>query len=213
MGGSWNGAKPRSPARASALRGSDVSKYEVERPRDQREIQRIDEQTRISDLPAATATHEAPKLLLSGSPVPRRLLLEGAERSKVTLSVDDLFHGRGAERADQLVLQVCDAHVETQTFHVDASEVGAEASSLETAPEVTLLSGVAETRQSDVEPLRAELIQEPSYGLRTPDCHNGYAFSVKLPTTALSERFERALVADPFDEHHRTRVDACGQRV
>ena len=48
---------------------------------------------------------------------------------------------------------------------------------------------------------------------RTADWHNGNPFSVKIPTTALSERFERALVADPFNEHDRTRVDACGQRV
>ena len=67
------------------------------------------------------------------------LLLEGAERSKVALRVDDLLHGGGAERADQLVLQVCDAHVEAEPFHLGASEVGAEAGPLEPAPEVALL--------------------------------------------------------------------------
>ena len=185
-----------------------MSKHQAKRAGHLREVERIDEQTRVSDLPAAAAAHEAPKLLLSRSSLPRRLLLEGTERAKVTLSADDLLHGGGAESADQLVLQICDAHVETQIFHVDASEVGAKASSLETAPEVTLLSGVAETCQPEVEPLRAEQTQEPPYRLRTPDWHDGYAFSVKIPTTALSERFERALVADPFDEHDRTRVDA-----
>jgi len=164
------------------------------------------------DLPAAASAHEAPKLLLIGPSLLRTLLLEGAERFKLTLSVNDLFHGGGTESADQLVLQVCDAHVETQPFHFDASEVGAEASPLETAPEVALLRGVTETRQPDVKPLRAEQIQEPSYGLRTPNWHNGNALSVKIPTSALSERFERALVADPFNEHDRTRVDSRGQR-
>jgi hypothetical protein len=186
-----------------------MSEHQVERPGHLSEIKRIDEQPRISDLPAATATHEAPKLLLSGPSLPRRLLLECAERSKVTLSVDDLFHGGGTQRADQLVLQICDAHVETQPFHLGASEVGAEAGPLETAPEVGLLTGVAETRQPDVESLRAEQIQEPTYGLRTPNGHNGSALSVKIPTSALSERLERALVADPFNEHDRTRVNAC----
>jgi len=190
-----------------------MSKYQVKRPRHLGEIQRVDEQPRVSDLPAAAAAHEAPKLLLSGPSLPRRLLLEGTEGSKLSLSIDDLFHGGGTESADQLVLQICDAHVETQPFHFDASEVGAEANPVETAPEVALLCGVIETRQPDVKPLRAEQIQEPSYGLRTPNWHNGNALSVKIPTAALSERFERALVADPFDEHDRTRVDACGQRV
>jgi hypothetical protein len=190
-----------------------MSKYQVKRSRHLAEIQRVDEQTRVSDLPAAAAAHEAPKLLFSGASLPRRLLLQGAERSKLTLSVHDLFHGGGTESADQLVLQVCDADVETESFHIGASEVGAEASPLETALEVALLSGVTETRQPDVKPLRAEPIQEPPDGLRTPNWHNGNALSVKIPTTALSKRFERALVTDPFNDHDRTQVDACGQCV
>jgi len=189
-----------------------MSKYQVERPRHLGEIKCIDEQTRISDFPAAAAAHEAPKLLLGGPSLPRRLLLEGAEGSKLSLSVNDLFHGGGAESADQLVLQICDAHIETQLFHVDASEMRAEAGPIETAPEVALLRGVTETRQLDVKPLGAEQIQEPPYGLRTPNWHNGNALSVKIPTAAFSERFERALVADPFNEHDRARVDGCGQR-
>lgn len=187
-----------------------MSKYQVERPRHSGEIKRLDEQPRVSDLPAPAATHETPKLLLVGPPLPRRLLLEGAERSKLTLKVDDLFHGGSTESADQLVLEIYDAHVETQPFHIRASEVEAEASPLETVPEVALFCRVTETRQPDVKPLRAEPIQEPPYGLRTPNWHNGNALSVKIPTTALSERFERALVADPFNEHGCTRVDAHG---
>jgi hypothetical protein len=190
-----------------------MSKYLVKRPRHLGELKRVDEQTRVSDLPPPAAAHEAPKLLFGGPSLPRSLLLEGAEGPKLTLSVNDLFHGGGTKSADQLFLQVCVARVETQPFHIDAREVGAEAGPLKSAPEVALLGGVIETRQPDVEPLRAEKIQEPFYGLRTPNWHNGNPFSVEIPTTALSERFERALVADPFNEHDRTRVDACGQRV
>jgi hypothetical protein len=184
-----------------------MSKYSLERPRHMAEIEGVNEQSRVSDLPAAAAAHEAPKLLLSGPSLPHTLLLECAEGAKFSLSVDDLFHGGGTESADQFVLQVCNAHVETESFHLVASEVGAETGPLETAPEVAFLSGVAESGQSDVEPLRAEEIQEASDGLRTPDRHDGDALSVKIPATALGERFERALVADPFDEHDR----ACGE--
>jgi len=163
-----------------------MSKYTVQRPGHLAEIQRIDEQARVSDLPAAAAAHEAPKLLLIGPFLPRRLLLERAEGSKVTLSVDDLFHGGGTESADQLVLQVCDAHVETESLQIGASEVGAEARPLETALEVALLCGVTEARQPDVKPSWAEQLQEASDGLCTPHWHNGNALSVKIPTTALS---------------------------
>jgi len=129
---------------------------------------------------------EAPELVLSGPSSPRRLLLEGAERFKVTLSVDDLFHGGDTEGADQLVLQVCDAHVETESFHIGASEVGAEAGPLETALEIALLGGVAEARQPDVKPLRAEPMQVACDVRRTPNWHDGNALSVKIPTTAVS---------------------------
>jgi hypothetical protein len=187
-----------------------MCQYEVEGPRHLGEIQCLDEQAPVSDLPAAAAAHEAPKLLLGGPSLPRSLFLEGAERSKVSLRVDDPFHGWGAESADQLVLQICDAHVETQPFHLGASEVGAEAGPLETAPEVALLAGVAEARQRDVEPLGAEPSQELAYGLCTPDRHDGDALSGKIPTAALGERFERALVADSFDEHDRAQLVVCG---
>jgi hypothetical protein len=185
-----------------------VSEYEVERSRHLGEIKCLDEQTCVSDLPAAAAAHETPKLLLRASSLPRRLLLESAEGSKVSLVLDDLFHRGSAERADQLVLQVGDAHVKTEPFQVGASEVGTETGPLESALEVPLLCGVTETRQPDVEPMRAVQIQEASDRLRTPYGHDRNAFSVKVPTTALRERFDRDLVADPFNEHNRTRLDA-----
>jgi hypothetical protein len=177
------------------------------------EIKCIDEQTRVPDLPAATAAHEAPKLLLGGPSLPRRLLLEGAERSKLTLSGNDLFHGGGTESTDQLVLQVGHANVKTQSFHPGAGEVGAKARPLETPLEVALLCSVTETRQPDVKAVRAEQIQEASYGLCAPYRHDGNALSFKISTSALSERLDRELVADPFNEHDRTHVGACGQTL
>ncbi len=180
-----------------------MSKHQVERPRHLGEIERLDEQTRVPDLPAAAAAHEAPELLLVGPSAPLRLSLEGAEGSKVALSVDNLFHAGGTKDTDQLVFQVCDAHVETESFHVGALEVGSEAGPLESASKVVLLSGVTETREPDAEPLRAKLVQVPPDGLRTPDWNDGNALGVEVPTAALSERFKRALIADPFDEHDR----------
>ncbi|MBA3735748.1 MAG: hypothetical protein H0W90_11230 [Actinobacteria bacterium] len=165
------------------------------------EIERIDEQARVSDLSAATASHEAPKLLFVRPTLPRRLLLEGAERSEVTLGVHDLFHRGGAESADQLVLEVCDAHVKTQLFHVDPCEIRAQAGPLETTLELALLGGVTETGQSDVRTSRAEQIQEVSDRLRASNRHDGDALRVKISTMALSEGFERELVTDSFDEY------------
>lgn len=58
---------------------SDMSKHQVKRPGHLGEIERLDEQARVSDLPPAAAAHPAPELLLPGPSSPRRLLLERAE--------------------------------------------------------------------------------------------------------------------------------------
>ena len=190
-----------------------MRKYTIERPRHARELQRVDQQPRVPDLPAAVGTDEAPKLLLAAPSSPRRLLLEGAERSKLTLNLDDLFHTGGTKAADQLVLQVGDAHVEPECLHVGATEVGAKAGPLRAAPEVALLAGVTQARQPDVQAPRTEQLQEASDVPGTAHWHHGNALSGKIPTTALSERLDRDLVADPLNKHNRPWVDAWRQRV
>jgi hypothetical protein len=163
-----------------------MSKYAVQRPGHASEIQRFDEQACVSDLPAAAAAHEPPKLRLNGSSLPRRLFLEGAEGSKVTLRADDVLHQGGTESADQLVLQVRDAHVETAPFHFRAIEVGAETGPLESTLEVALLSLVAKAGKSHVRPMRAEPIQEASDVVRTPHRYDRNALSIELPITTRS---------------------------
>ena len=180
-----------------------MGKHQVQRPRHLGQVERVDEQTRVADLSSPSAAHEAPKLLFGGPFPPRSLFLQGAERSKVPLDLDDLLHPRGAEGADQLVLQVLDAHVETECLHRGSGEVGAQSGSLQSSLEVALLACVAQTGEPDVEPFGAESAQEPSNRLRTADGHDGDTLCVEIPATARRERFERALVADSFDEDDR----------
>jgi hypothetical protein len=190
-----------------------MSKYPIERPGHAGELQRIDQQARVSDLSAAVGADEAPQLLLAAASLPRRLLLEGAERSKLPLGLDDLFHRRETKAADQLVLQVGDADVEAECFHGDATEVSAEAGPLQTAPEVALLTGVTQARQSEVQAAGTEPLQEASDVPGTAHWHHGNALGGKISTTARSQRLERGLVAGPLNQHDRLWVDARGQRV
>jgi hypothetical protein len=185
-----------------------VRQRAVERPRHLGEIERIDEQLCVPDLSATATAHEASKLLLGGATSPRGLLLQCAKRSELTFSVNDLFHRRGTKSADQLVLEVCRTYEEAQPLHGDTSEPAAEAGPLETAPEVALLSGVADTGPPHVQPRRAEQVQELSDGLRASDCHNGDLLGMKVATTALSQRLQRALVAQPLNQDDRTRATA-----
>src|SRR5919204_3586904 len=100
----------RSRVRCStSAAASNVRKHTVERPRHLGRIQRVDEQPCVSDLPSAAAAHEAAKLLMVRPSLPRRLFLQRAEGSQVTVSREDLFHRGGSESANELVLQVCHA--------------------------------------------------------------------------------------------------------
>ena len=69
--------------------------------------------------------------------------------------------------------------------------IRAQAGSLETAPEVTLLGGIAQAGQLDVRATRAEPIQEPADGLRTAHRNDGDALGGEIAATALGQRFER----------------------
>ncbi len=175
------------------------------------EIQRADEQGRRTDLAAATCAQEASELFLGGPFPPLGLLLESAERHQVALLFEDPFNGVITEAADQLVLEVRDAHVETEILHAVAGEIDAEARQFETAPEVPFFSGVAQTREPGVAPTGAEDVEGAPDVRRAADRHDGHALRTQVPTATGSERFQRASVTQPFDEHDRASALVVGE--
>ena len=181
----------------------------VERPGHAGQIERVDEQRRGLDLPAARVPMKRRSWSECGRPLHAGCFWNVRNDSEVTLGVDDPLHGRDAQGADQLVLQVGDADEEPESLHAGAREVGAEAGPLERALEMALLPCVAEAREPEAEPRRAEPVEEAADGLRTPDRDDGDALGVEIPTAASGKRLERALVADPLDEHDRP----CGGNV
>ena len=46
--------------------------------------------------------------------------------------------------------------------------------------------------------------------MSTSHRHDENALGVEVPTTTLGQRFERGLVADPFDQHDGTREAGAG---
>ena len=78
----------------------------------------------------------------------------------------------------------------------------------EATPEVALLGGIAESCQPDVVTGWAEHLQEAPDVRRPTDRHDRDAFGAEIAAAPAGQRFERELVADPFDEHDRTAVDA-----
>ena len=65
---------------------------------------------------------------------------------QLALGGDDLLDGRGAERPDQLVLEILDAGVEAEALHLGSREIGAQARTFEAPPDGRLLSRVVQAR-------------------------------------------------------------------
>jgi methylase of polypeptide subunit release factors len=183
-----------------------VSENSVERTGYSIEIERFHEEARVADLAPTAAAHEASQLLLDRPSLPRRLLLQRAERCEITVSFNDPLHRSRTERADQFVFEVGDADIETQSLHFGARQVRAETGSLEPAPELALLRCVAESGEPKTASVRTERLQESSYRLRASNRHHRDALFVEVATAALGERLERELVADAFNEYNRTRM-------
>jgi hypothetical protein len=126
-----------------------VREHGSERPRDAAEVERVDQQHSILELPVP---HEASQLFLDRPFPVRGLLLVGAESLELPLRREHFLHRGRAERAGQLVLEVDVARVEAKRLEVGAGEGRAEAGSLEAAPEVPLLRGVVEARETETKP-------------------------------------------------------------
>jgi hypothetical protein len=182
-----------------------VSEDPIERSRDLSEVERIDEQARVPDL---AVPHEAMELCLQSQPSLLGLLLERLEGRPLARRLDDPFHDGGTQRAHELVLQVCLAHVEAKGFEVSATEVRPEAGALERTLEVVLLGGVAESCKPDTETSRPESVQNLADRLCTPDWENRDTFRIEISIKTPGQRLERQLVADPLDEHDPARRES-----
>ncbi len=123
------------------------------------EIQLIDKQAGVPYLAAALAADEPPELGFDRSSPLRRLPLQHPERPQLRLRVDDVLDRLGAERTDQLVLEVCDADVEAERLPVSANEAGTEPGPFHTARDAPFLVGVAEYGELDGALLRTEALQ------------------------------------------------------
>jgi predicted metal-dependent enzyme (double-stranded beta helix superfamily) len=115
---------------------------------------------------------------------------------------DELLHAAGAERADQLVLEVGLADVEAERLHPGARELRAEAGALERALEVAFLAGVHEAGDLDA----VEAPEETADRLRSADRHDGDALGREVAATAVGERLDRDPVAGALDEDDGTRL-------
>jgi hypothetical protein len=180
-----------------------VGKDAGQRSRHGGKVERLDEQRGVSDL---AVPHEPVELLLAGQVSLLALLLEGAECGELALALDDLLDGIRAERARELVLEILDADEEAEPLHPGPVEVHAKTGPLERTSEMRLLANVAESRQFAVQPSGTESSEEVADRLGSSDRHDGDALDDEISTEPARQGLDRTLVADPFDEHDRTRA-------
>jgi hypothetical protein len=205
------------------VHASDVRENGVERARHLGEVEGVDEEAGVLDLPATADAEEAAELGFGAEPAPGGLVLQGAERAQIALGVHNLFDAGGAEGTDQLVLEIGVADVEAAAFHVGAGQRGVVgergAGPLEGAAEVVLLRSVAEAREPEVQPLGAVRCEGVSDPLGAADRDDGNALGGETASPALGEGFEGVLVAGAFDEDdgarggHWERIAVRGETV
>jgi hypothetical protein len=191
------------------MRGG-VDQDPVEWSRDTLEIEGIDEVAGVADLATSAGTDEPPKLFVGGAAAPRRHLLELAEALEITVGADDFFDRRHAERADQLVLQIRDAYVEPELLHLLTTEVGAQTAALKRLAKDRHLAGIAESREPEAIPPRAEFLEEPSDAVRSSERNDPDPRPSEVESPPLSQRFDRDLVTYAFNDHERAGVIAIG---
>jgi hypothetical protein len=185
-----------------------MCEHTVERSRYAGEVERLDEESPVPDLPVR---HEAPELLLVRAVTMRFLLLVGTERPELAVLGEDALDGVGAEGADELVLQVGVAHEEPETLHGFSRQVRAEPSTLESAAEGVLLARVAESGEPHVPSLGREAREEGAERLCAADRHDGDTLGVEVVSTQLGDRDEGCSIAQALHEHEGARFGEVGE--
>ena len=103
-----------------------MGEYPVERAGHTGEVERLGQETGVPDLAASAAAQEPVELLLDGAVPPRGHLLERPKPVQIVVGSKDLLDPWRTERADQLLLQIGDAHEEAEPLEVRSRKPGTE---------------------------------------------------------------------------------------
>jgi hypothetical protein len=100
--------------------GSELNggEYGVEWLRHAVEVDRVDQQPRVTELAIRARAQEAPQLCFPGLPPPRGLPLHGAKRAEIAVRAEKLLGQRGAGRPDELFFQILLADMKAHPLQV-----------------------------------------------------------------------------------------------
>lgn len=191
---------------------SDVAKHPIERSGYPAEIQRLHQQSAVSDLPAGASSHEAPELLIDSPTSPGRLRLKRAESAELSFGLEDLLYGVRSDGTDELGFEIRITNEEAKLLHTDAGQVRTESGTLEVAPSFDLFAGVTQSGQFHIEPARTQHTEEMTESCCAANRNNGHPLRIEIPADAPGQRFNSHLVAAAFHQYHRSRSRTGGSR-
>jgi hypothetical protein len=179
----------------------DRPEQQVEGPWEGGQVEGIDQEPRVLDLPAAGRAEEAAQPSVVRIVPVRRLAPEDVERREVPSTLDDFQHPVRSECADQLVLEVVDAGEEAERLQRRAVGRVAETGPTEPAPDESLLRGVVEPDQPVSEPARSEQLRVVAEVGRTPGRGDRDPLGDQVEVEPAGKGKYGDLVADALDEH------------
>lgn len=191
---------------------SDVAKHPIERSGHPVELQRLHQQSAVSDLPAGASSHEAPELLIDSPTSPCRLRLKRAKSAELSFGLEDLLYGVGSDRTDELGFEICITNEEAKLLHTEAGQVRTESGSLEVAPSFDLFAGVAQAGQFHIEPARSQHTEEVTESCCAANRNHGHPLRFEIPAGTPGQCFNSHLVAAAFHQYHRARSRTGGSR-
>lgn len=170
------------------------------------EVQGFDETLRGADLACRSCPEETAQLLMHRCAAVLRHGLEAPERVELGLSLEHTLDGLGAERPDQLVLEIVYAREEAEGAE---GVVGGDrnARTGERSPDVQLVGDVVHAAEVRAWVRAHEVREHPwevGYAGRRPDLDSMRA---RIATDAAGQRANRRRVALALDEHQG--ADRC----
>ena len=99
--------------------------------------------------------------------------------------------------SNQFRLEVVLADEETECFHVRASQAGTQAGPLERTPELGLLSGITEARESGSRGLELQAGKKPADPGCASDRRDRHTLAPEVPAITCGQRLDGDLVAGP----------------
>jgi hypothetical protein len=178
-----------------------VRQQAIQRLRHAAQLELVNEQRRVLMLATAAGAHEPAQPGLFRSIALRRLVLEDPVRMQIAVPFEEPLDCGRSEGADELVLQILDAHEEAEPFQVGQGDVLAEAGSFERPLEEVRFTLIHQTSKGDIQPTRTEELHVALEVRGTAHGDDGDPLGGQVTSLPARQSLDGELIAGPFDQN------------